>query len=136
MYSLRAFTIPSLATSNPRVRKYWAEDQQFDHELWTCDLKVNRKPLLSWDIHCITFGNFSAKGIKYWDSITCSTDRPKDRHMQYNMAPIFKEDQNLIVLLFTIGSNRLKSPQTFTERFLVEIIPVILEKTPNLVFYR
>ena len=112
MFSLRAFTIPSCATSNPRVKNierktFVQKDQRFDLELWTCDLKVNSKPLLSWDIHCITFGNFSEKGIKYWASITCPTDRPKDRHMQYNMAPIFKGDQNWIVLLFTIGSNRL-----------------------------
>ena len=87
--------------------KHLYKDQQFDLELWTCDLKVSSKHLLSWDIHCITFGNFSAKGIKYWASITCPTDRPKDRQVQYNMAPIFKGDQNWIVLIFTIGSNRL-----------------------------
>ena len=38
--------------------------QQFDSDLWQCDIKINREHLLSGGIHCANFGNFQAKGWK------------------------------------------------------------------------
>ena len=36
----------------------FSNDQQFDLDLWPCDLKINKDHLLSRGIHCTKFGNF------------------------------------------------------------------------------
>ena len=39
-------------------RQHFFKDQQYDFDLWPCDLKVNRGPILSRGIHFSMFGNF------------------------------------------------------------------------------
>ena len=45
-------------------RQQYFKDQQFDPDLWPCDLNINRCHLLSGGItcNCTKFGNFQAKG--------------------------------------------------------------------------
>ena len=77
IYSLWASrsTVPTLATLKQRGQKIFSRQhlnkgQQFDLDLWPCDLKIDRSHLLSWDTTVpVKFGNFQAKGPKYWADI-------------------------------------------------------------------
>ena len=60
IYLLEASSAPGLGTFQQRGKG----DQQNDFDLWSCDLKINRKHLISRDIHCTQFCNFQAKGSK------------------------------------------------------------------------
>ena len=48
-------------------------------DLWSCDLKIHWKHLLSRGINCTKFGNFEAKGSKVF--IIWSTDQPTGAYL-------------------------------------------------------
>ena len=55
--------------SSERVKRYWADNtlcskERFDLDLWTCDLKINRKHLLIEGNPCIKFGIDQVRGSK------------------------------------------------------------------------
>ena len=67
MYSLWASTVPSLATFKHRGQiitggLHFFKDQQFDLDLWSCGLEIDRGHLhvVPTGIHCTKFGNFQA----------------------------------------------------------------------------
>ena len=90
IYSLRATLAPSLVLIKWRGQKILSGqhsglrrvgwEELFDHDLWTCDLKINRDHLLIECNPCTKFGIDQVKGSKDIERTTLGlqTDRPKE----------------------------------------------------------
>ena len=95
IYSLEAFTVPSLAIFQQKWSRdterttFFFSDQQLDLDLWPCELKINRGHLLSRGIHSTKFGNFHVKGSKdnkqtsFGPQTDLQTERPTDWHAAF-----------------------------------------------------
>ena len=87
IYSLKAFLVPSLATFYQRSRAilswlYFFKDQQFDPDLWPCDLKIIQDHLLARGIHYTKFATFWQSGQEILSKFFFS-----DSHFDLNLWP-------------------------------------------------
>ena len=69
IYSLEATTVQNLIPikwQKPLILRghHFKKEQQFDLDIWLCDLKINDDHVLSTSIHDIKFGNFKSEGSK------------------------------------------------------------------------
>ena len=98
IYYLEAFTIPSFATFQKKgqeisSRQDFFKEQQFDLDLWRCDLIINREHQLSRGIHCTKFGNFLATTIftilSHIASFSCLQHPRNNVYSDRNIGPCF-----------------------------------------------
>ena len=109
-----------------RVDNTWDEDQQFDLDIWTCDLKINRGHLLSKGIYCTKFGNSTIKGVKrYWvDYIFAKTS---------SLALTFGHViWKLLGVIYLLGASIIPSLATFRQRLVKRFRADIFSKTSSL----
>ena len=90
--------------------QHFYKDQQFDSDLWPCDLKIHREHQPSRSIHCTEFGNFQATGSKDIEQTLLSLQ--PNRQMQNNMPPFIQEQQKqqkaqVLHRLHTVSINKL-----------------------------